>query len=98
MDGTLAVKDTPDPLDSAQLRAAFAGGITTASAEALLRARDTGLDWETATRAVADGLAEHYGSCSNSPPIRQSRPPAMAIGARDYRCVCAAAAAARSRT
>jgi Glycosyl hydrolases family 2, TIM barrel domain len=75
----LAVKDTPEPLDSAQLRAAFAEGLTVEGAEALLRARDTGLDWETATRAVAEGLAAHYGSYSNSPPIRPSRPPAWLL-------------------
>jgi hypothetical protein len=44
------------------LRRAFSLGPTTTAADLLIRELDAGLDWETATRAVAEGTAEHFGS------------------------------------
>jgi hypothetical protein len=69
----LAVKDRREPVTGAQLRAAFANGLTVESAETLVRARDTGLDWETATQSVTAGLAEHYGLLTASPSVSSSR-------------------------
>ncbi len=40
-----------------ELRSVFRQGLTPAAAARLLRAREEGVDWETATRAVAEGVA-----------------------------------------
>ena len=47
--------------DAEALRRAFGQGATPAAADALLVARAAGLDWESAARAVALGLADHFG-------------------------------------
>ena len=71
----MAVKLTTE-INSATdgVRTAFARGISSESAAVLLEAREHGLDWEEATRAVADGLAERYGtSQSQGPKVNQPR-------------------------
>jgi hypothetical protein len=50
-----------------QVRTAFADGISPRSAALLLRARDEGQGWEAVTRAVAVGLADHYGTGTVEP-------------------------------
>jgi hypothetical protein len=56
------IGDQPGALDAAEaVRHAFRQGVTPAAADALVAARAAGLDWETAARAVALGLADHFG-------------------------------------
>jgi len=55
---------------AARLRLAFSGGPTPAAAALFLRERDAGLDWESATAAVAEGTAKRFGV--NIPPVRPS--------------------------
>jgi hypothetical protein len=59
----------------ADVRAAFARGLSAASARLLLEARDEGLDWEPVTQAAAAGLAEHYGRLSASDMLADARLP-----------------------
>lgn len=53
---------TVDAALEQQIRSAFAGGISAGNAATFFAARDAGLGWEAATRALADGLADHYGT------------------------------------
>lgn len=62
------VKDTGEIGTVAELRQAFAGGISAGSAAAFLAALDAGLGWEDATTAVSAGLAVRYAPDQSPPP------------------------------
>jgi hypothetical protein len=68
-------------LGASEIRLAFASGLSLTGAALFLRARDDGLGWEEATRAVAEGLAEHY-QCpiKAAPPKRDRRPVLRVLG------------------
>jgi hypothetical protein len=57
--GTGGQRSALDPPEA--VRRAFGQGVTPTAADALVAARAAGLDWETAARAVALGLADHFG-------------------------------------
>jgi hypothetical protein len=52
-----------------ELRRVFGQGLSAEAAAALERASDANVPWEVRTRAVADGLARHYGLPSAPPPV-----------------------------
>ena len=53
-------KAQPPTID--ELRRAFASGRSAAGEELLAQALDAGLPWDVVTRAVAEGVAHHYGT------------------------------------
>jgi hypothetical protein len=52
-----------------ELRLAFASGRPALGEELLARALSDGLPWDVVTRAVAEGVAHHYGT--RLPPEKQ---------------------------
>jgi hypothetical protein len=73
-----AAEDGPpsvfDPALTSELRQDFGRGLSRQAAETLVRAHERGLAWDVLARAVADGLAQHYG------PAAEVAPPPAASG------------------
>jgi hypothetical protein len=44
-----------------EIRSAFASGNSATGEELLLAALEAGMPWDVATRAVAEGVASHFG-------------------------------------
>jgi hypothetical protein len=57
---------------SDRVREHFSRGLSAESANALVEARDAGLAWELLTRAVAEGLDQHYYRLSGTPLVQQA--------------------------
>src|SRR5438874_6728001 len=71
------------PIDCAALKAAFSReGITVSTAELFLAARAAGLDWELATGALAEGLAERRGEAVTAAPRAVAKRPHASWGWR----------------
>ena len=54
--------DNAQPAMIRELRRAFARGHSAAAEELLARALAAGHPWDVVTRAVAEGVAHHYGT------------------------------------
>ncbi|HEX8969654.1 MAG TPA: hypothetical protein VF937_17355, partial [Chloroflexota bacterium] len=65
---------------ASELRHAFRHGPTSEAAALFLHGLDSGLDWETATQAVAEGTAEHFGAAAEG--RRVERVPRRGLGPR----------------
>jgi hypothetical protein len=52
------------------IKHAFASGETASGEELLATALETGLPWDVATRAAADGIARRYGAPRTPPGPR----------------------------
>jgi hypothetical protein len=75
----LPVKEADNATTAEDVRAAYAEGLSPASAALMLRARDAGLEWEPATQAAAAGLANHYGTAIATQPVAQPHALTLAL-------------------
>lgn len=54
-----------------ELRETFASGHSALGEQLLASALDAGVPWDQATRAVAEGIAERFGTAGSGAPVER---------------------------